>query len=77
MHLDVLSLYYILTLSGVLLSEDGLDEMDVAVKVPRVFISGQDCLSNDKVQEFVREAQITMTLKHENILSCLGVTLGT
>eukprot|EP00095_Tigriopus_kingsejongensis_P008100 maker-scaffold590_size129399-snap-gene-0.33 protein:Tk08100 transcript:maker-scaffold590_size129399-snap-gene-0.33-mRNA-1 annotation:"tyrosine-protein kinase transmembrane receptor ror" len=54
---------------GRLQSLNGGDPLEVAIKVPR--LNGRDL---NQMRDFYLEAQITMTLENENILSCIGIS---
>ena len=50
---------------------------DVAIKVPKIILNARcNPMELEILKSFYVEAQITLGFKHENVLSCLGISTG-
>ena len=54
---------------GVLKSNDGSEDIEVAIKAPKV-----NLISSDSVNDFYREANTAVSFDHINVLKCLGMS---
>ena len=56
---------------GVLKSNDGRTETEVAIKAPKV-----NLINSESVSDFYREANTAVSFDHKNVLKCLGMSDG-
>ena len=50
---------------------------EVAIKIPKITLNtGCSPFEVENLKSFYAEAQITLGLDHENVLSCLGISTG-
>ena len=54
---------------GVLKSNDGFEDTEIAIKAPKV-----NLISSDSVNDFYREANTAVSFDHINVLKCLGMS---
>ena len=54
---------------GVLKSNDGSEDIEIAIKAPKV-----NLISSDSVNDFYREANTAVSFDHINVLKCLGMS---
>ena len=54
---------------GVLKSNDGFEDIEIAIKAPKV-----NLISSDSVNDFYREANTAVSFDHINVLKCLGMS---